>query len=74
LRNNYEQHSHFSFSSQMSPLMLAVSKGHFEIMKLLVASKADVAAKDRCQTSALHLSIDCETQTTAGPARALVLL
>jgi ankyrin repeat protein len=58
----------------MTPLMMAVANGHVEIVKLLVASKANVAAKDRCQTSALHLSIDCESQTTAGPARALVVL
>jgi ankyrin repeat protein len=49
----------------MTPLMMAVANGHVEIVKLLVASKANVAAKNRCQTSALHLFIDCESQTTA---------
>ena len=40
----------YLFFSQDTPLILSASEGHAEACRVLVASKADVAARNRCRS------------------------
>ena len=47
-----------AFSFQTTPLHLAASKGHVQVVNLLISSHADVGAKDTNNLNCLDMAIE----------------
>ena len=58
----------YLFFSQMTPLMYSAYSGHAEICRVLVASKADVAARGRCRSPWIARNLPL-TPCVAGKAK-----